>query len=154
MDCITNLQKKLSDKKFSSARTKCQSIVTNVCVPWALEELKKDLKCVNSVTVSCVNSNYKHMKQLPILVPYFQADGLESPVKSELLTFVEISRETADIIYVQVMKAVADYDLETTLVGLSADNTNTDFGDLFRRGNENVLTKIKSHLNKRNWFWL
>jgi hypothetical protein len=40
----------------------------------------------------------------------------------------------------QVVKANANYDLDTKAVGLSADNTNTDFGGLLRRGKENVLT--------------
>jgi hypothetical protein len=49
---FTSLQKKFADNKFSCARTKWESIVTNVYAPWALEELKNDLKCVNFVTVS------------------------------------------------------------------------------------------------------
>jgi hypothetical protein len=47
--CITTLQTKFADKKLSCARTKCESIVTNVYAPWALEELKNGLKCVNFV---------------------------------------------------------------------------------------------------------
>jgi hypothetical protein len=46
------------------------------------------------------------------------------------------------------MKAIANYDSETKVVGLSADNTNTNFGGLLRRGKENMLTKIRSQLNK------
>jgi hypothetical protein len=42
------------------------------------------------------------------------------------------------------MKAIANCVLETKAVGTSADNTNTNFGDLLRKGRENVLTKIKS----------
>jgi hypothetical protein len=34
-------------------------------------------------------------------------------VKNKLLTFVELSGETAHIISMQVMKAIANYDLET-----------------------------------------
>jgi hypothetical protein len=34
------------------------------------------------------------------------------------------------------------------VIKLSADNTNITFGGFFRRGKENVLTKIKSQLNK------
>jgi hypothetical protein len=64
MDSTSTLQKKFADKKFSCARTKCESIITNVYAPWALEELKKYLKCVNFVTVFCDTSNHKHMKQL------------------------------------------------------------------------------------------
>jgi hypothetical protein len=59
---------------------------------------------------------------------------------------VEISEETADIISMQVMKEIVNYDLETKVVGLSADNTNTDFRGLTCK--ENMLTKIKSQLNR------
>jgi hypothetical protein len=69
-------------------------------------------------------------------------------VNNKLLTFVEISDEIADIIFMQVMKATGDYDLETKVIGLSADNINTNFGGMLRRGKENVLTKIKSPLNR------
>jgi hypothetical protein len=134
IDCTTSLQKKFADKKFSCARTKCESTVTNVYGPWALEKLKNDLYCANFVTVSHDPSNHKHVKQLPILVQYFQACDLENSAKNKLLTFVEISRETADIAPMQVMKAIANYDLGTKVVGLSAHNTNTNFGGLLGRG--------------------
>jgi hypothetical protein len=70
--------------------------------------MKNYLKCMNFYTVSCDTSNHKHVKQLPILVRYFQAYDLENPVKNKLLTFVEISGQTADIISMQVMKATAN----------------------------------------------
>jgi hypothetical protein len=40
------------------------------------------------------------------------------------------------------MKEIANYDMETKVVGLSTDNTNANFRSLCRRGKENVLTKI------------
>jgi hypothetical protein len=46
------------------------------------------------------------------------------------------------------MKAIANYDIETKVLGLSADNTGTNFGDLLRRGKENVSTTMKSQLNR------
>jgi hypothetical protein len=47
----------------------------------------------------------------------------------------------------QMMKATANYDLQTKVVGLSTDNTNTNFEGLLRKGKGNVLTKIKCQLN-------
>jgi hypothetical protein len=41
MNCTTSKQMKFAYKKFSSARTKCKSIVTKVYAPYALDELKK-----------------------------------------------------------------------------------------------------------------
>jgi hypothetical protein len=108
MDC-TRLQKKFADKKFSRVRTKCESIGTNIYAPWDTEELKNDPKYKDFVTVSCDTSNHKHVKQLPILVLYCQACGLEFPVKNKLLTFVEISGGTAEIISIHVTKTIANY---------------------------------------------
>jgi hypothetical protein len=48
----------------------------------------------------------------------------------------------------QVMKAIANHDLETKVVGLSADNTDTNLEGLLRRCKENVFSKIKSRLNR------
>jgi hypothetical protein len=62
-------------------------------------------------TASFDISDHKHVKLLPILVRYFQGYDLENPAKNELLTFVKISGETVDIISMQMMKAVANYDL-------------------------------------------
>jgi hypothetical protein len=57
------------------------------------------------------------MKQLPVSGRYFQAYDLENRVNNKLLTLVEISGETADIIFMQVMKSMANYDLEAKKVG-------------------------------------
>jgi hypothetical protein len=73
---------------------------------------------------------------------------LENPVKNKLVSFVELPGETADIISTQVMKAIDNYDLETKEVGLSADNTNTNYGGFPRRGKENVLIEINFQLNR------
>jgi hypothetical protein len=69
--------------------------------------------------------------------------------REEQTPFVEISREIEDIISMQVIKEIANYDLETKVVGLSADDTNTNFEGLLRKGRENVFTKIKSQLNRK-----
>ena len=141
-------RKNLRTKKFSCARTKCEAIVTNVFAPWSLEELTHDLKSVDFVTVFCDTSNNKHIKLLPIVVLYFQGYNFEAPINNKIFTVVEISGETADIMSAQIMKAIGSYELDTKFVGLLADNTNTNFGGLLWRGTENVITKIKSELNR------
>jgi hypothetical protein len=45
-------RKNLCRQEILLCKTKCESIVTNVYAPWALEELKNDLICVKFVTVS------------------------------------------------------------------------------------------------------
>jgi hypothetical protein len=73
------------------------------------------------------------VKQVPILVRYFPAYDLDNRMKNKLLTLVEISVETADIIFMQVMKEIASYDLLAKEIGFSADNTNTNFGGVLGR---------------------
>jgi hypothetical protein len=48
----------------------------------------------------------------------------------------------------QAMKEIANYDLETKVVGLLTDDTNTNFGSLRGRCKTNVLNNIKSQLNR------
>jgi hypothetical protein len=72
-----------------------------------------DLKSVNFVKVSYDISNHKHVKQHPFLVCYFQAYDIENLLKNKLLTFEEISGQTADIIFMQAMKEFANYDFQT-----------------------------------------
>jgi hypothetical protein len=67
-------------------------------------------------TVSYDISNHKPVKQFRILVHYFQGYDLENQVKHELMTFVEISGETANIIFMEVMEAVSNYDKCSTII--------------------------------------
>jgi hypothetical protein len=125
MDSTATLQKIFANKKCSGARTKCESIVTKVYAPWAQEELKNDLKCVNFVTISYDTSNHMHVRQVTILVRYFQVYDLENRLKNKLLALLEISVETADTIFMQVMKA--------------------NFGGVLRRCKENALKLISTN---------
>jgi hypothetical protein len=51
------------------------------------------------------------VKQLIISARYFQAYDLKNRVKHKLLTLVEISEETVDVILMQVMTSIANYDI-------------------------------------------
>jgi hypothetical protein len=44
------------------------------------------------------------VKQLPIFVRYFQVYDLENRVKNKLLTFAQLSGETADVISIYALK--------------------------------------------------
>jgi hypothetical protein len=46
------------------------------------------------------------------------------------------------------VKEIANYDSETKVLWLSADNTNNKYESLFRRAKGNVLIKIKSQLDR------
>lgn len=44
MDCTALLTRKLYESKFTSARTKCEVIVSNVFAPWAISLVTQDLE--------------------------------------------------------------------------------------------------------------
>jgi bacillopeptidase F (M6 metalloprotease family) len=85
------------------------------------------------LAVSYDTSRHKRVKQLPISVRYFQAYDLETPAKNKVLTFVESSGEIPDM-SILAINAIVNHDLERKVVEISADNTNTDFRGLLRRG--------------------
>jgi hypothetical protein len=69
--------KTFADQKYSCARTKCVSAVSNAYTRCAHEELENNLNCVNFVMVSCNISIHMHLKQIPVLIHYFQAYNFE-----------------------------------------------------------------------------
>ena len=71
MDCTTKLAKQLFDKKFSSACTKTEAIVSNVLAPLAINEIKGQTKQAKFITVALDTSNHNAVKLAPILVQYF-----------------------------------------------------------------------------------
>jgi hypothetical protein len=108
LGCTALTHKKFADKEISLARTKYG--IRRYQRLWSLSAYRteNDLRCVNSVTVTC------------IFISIWSNCGLESPLKSKLL-----SRETADasyrVISLPVVKAVANYDVQTTGVRLTGD---------------------------------
>ncbi|XP_060847841.1 uncharacterized protein LOC132927347 [Rhopalosiphum padi] len=76
MDCTSSLIKKIHDKKFSCARTKCESIISKVIVPFAMEQVLEELKNIKFATLMVDTSNHKNLKLVPILIRYFDEDKL------------------------------------------------------------------------------
>lgn len=147
MDCTSKVVKKLYDNKFSCARTKTESIVTDVVAPYVMESVQCDLKSVPFVSVSTDASNHNATKMLPVLVQYFLADkGLQV----KLITMTSIPGETSDIITNSVTQAIAQFELKTKVIGFSADNTNANFGGARRHGRVNVFTKLQTYTGRSN----
>jgi uncharacterized protein YuzB (UPF0349 family) len=126
--------------------------------------------------------NYGHVKLLPILIRYvhidLDADKTENDscvqIKTKLVDFVEITGETAEILFQSALQAIRKLDLENKMIAISGDNTNTNkmmaisgdntntnkmmaisgdntninFGRPERKGTNNVFCKIKEDLNK------
>lgn len=54
--------------------------------------------------------------------------------------------ETAEILSERVSKTLDDFKLRDKVVCFSADNTNTNFGGVSRKGKENIFKKLKESL--------
>ncbi|CAH0546166.1 unnamed protein product [Brassicogethes aeneus] len=143
-DCTSKLIQHCFEPKYSSARTKTESIITHVLAPFAIKELLDALSQVHFITVFSDVSNHNATKVIPILVRFFTPRG----VQVKILEIKEQPGETSDIISNYIIDTLARYDLTSKLLGISADNTNCNFGGASRRGLNNVFHKIKSTVNR------
>lgn len=145
MDCTSKLVQKCFDPKYSCAKTKCEAIVTNVISPFAMSELGKDLEKVNYITMYTDSSNHNSTKLFPLLIRYFD---FKTGVQVKVLDFQEKFGENSDIVSSYILKALSDHNLERKIVGLCADNTNTNFGGISRKGNNNVYSIVQKTLER------
>jgi hypothetical protein len=90
-------------------------------------------------------SNRSEVKLVPIVVRYF---SIEEGIQVKLLHFDEVSGESAEIFAQYLMQYVKKYKLEEKLVCYTADNTNSNFGGVKRKGEENVFRKFQSDLDR------
>lgn len=146
MDCTSNLIQTFYDKKFSCARSKSNVTIKNVLFP-AVKELFGELKEINFVSILSDASNHKAENLYPIAVQYFHS---KYGVQVKLLNLSTIKGETSEIISTHMMKIIKCSNLKNKVVGISADNTNTNFGGLKRRGKENIFIFGTHHF----WNWM
>ncbi|KAL4126106.1 hypothetical protein QTP88_010335 [Uroleucon formosanum] len=146
MTCTSTLIRKLFDeKKFTSARTKTREVAVNVIAPFAVQLTIDDLKTVDFVSILVDASNHKAIKLVPVIVRYFSPT---TGVRNKILEFSNLPGETADLIHNQIIKVLNSFNLTEKIISYSADNTNTNFGGLQRKGKNNVFIKLKETLNK------
>ncbi|CAJ1066337.1 uncharacterized protein LOC128438617 isoform X2 [Xyrichtys novacula] len=65
-----------------------------------------------------------------------------------MLDFVELKGETAKQLAAEILAVIEYFTLQDKVVAFSADNTNTNFGGLNRKGRVNVHTKAKDCLQR------
>jgi len=145
MDCTSKLIKTLYDKKFSSARTKTEAIVTDVIAPYTMEQVTRELNAVQFVTVSTDASNHQSTKLLPVLVQYFLP---RTGIHVKMLDMHSVPGETSDIVTNAMIDTIETFGLRNKVVGFSADNTNANFGGAHRRGRENIFTKLQTYTGR------
>lgn len=146
MTCTSDLiRQTLNDKKFTCAKTKTKEIIVNVISPYIIDNMIKELHSAKFISVLVDGSNHKAIKLVPILVRYFLP---EIGIKNKILEFSNLPGETSDLITGKIIDVLTKYGLKEKIVALSADNTNTNFGGLARKGINNVHTKVQAELKK------
>lgn len=145
MDCSNEIIKDLFDKKYACARTKAEAIVVNVFAPFAIEEFIKDLKSVNYISVCYDASNHGDIKIVPIMARYFCSS---TGVSTKILEVQDVPRETATVLSDYIMDTLKKHGLSSKVVGLSADNTNSNFGGAARKGQCNVFRKLCTEFHR------
>jgi hypothetical protein len=112
--------------------------------PYAMAVFRNELEKTNCVSIMIDSSNHDALKIVPVLVRYFIP---EEGTKTVVLEFLDLPCETANQLAEYVWQLVTKWNIEKKVVVLSADNTNTNFGESPRRGKNNVFHKLKSKLN-------
>lgn len=143
MDCTSKLLQVTLEPKFACARTKTEAIIRNVLTPHAQNELRCDLENVTFISILTDASNHKEIKIFPLLVRYFDRN---KGLKVKILELKSLPGETSDIVSSFLIDCLTENGLELKVVGLCADNTNSNFGGAERKGQNNVFTKLKENL--------
>lgn len=132
-------------KTFSSAKTKTEAIVNNVISPLIQAELKENLSKSEFVGISTDASNHKYHKIFPVIVQFF--DKVEG-IQSKMVDIVECQNENSDTVSDVIHNITKQNYIEDKISSFGGDNTNTNFGGLARRGENNVFTKLKCKLGR------
>lgn len=144
MDCTIKLNKIIYVNSSTAtaihlARTKMEALVTEVLGPYSIQNV---IDAINTDNLFyCLQtdaSNKKNIKLFPLVIQYFTA---KNGIQNKLLDFYENSNESADGMFEAIQKSLDQYKLsfDDNVSGLSADNTNANFGC-----NHSLFTNMKN----------
>lgn len=145
LDCTSKLISTLFEQKFSSARTKSEAMIKNVLAPNIQKELMQELSETSCFTLMVDSSNHGAQKLVPIVVRYFHETR---GVNVKVLELETLSGETSNQLGEYVFSVLSRNDLVDKVVGMSADNTNTNFGGAKRKGTNNLFCKLSASTDK------
>lgn len=145
LDCTSKLISTLFEQKFSSARTKSEAMIKNVLAPNSQKELMQDFSETSCFTLMVDSSNHGAQKLVPIVVRYFHETR---GVNVKVLELETLSGETSNQLSEYVFSVLSRNDLVDKVVGMSADNTNTNFGGAKRKGTNNLFCKLSASTDK------
>lgn len=146
-DCASKIFRTCFEMKmFHCARTKCESIATNVLAPFALDAIKMEMATVNYINIATDASNHGNIKMLPVLARYFIPT---IGVRVKVLEFSFEKGETSIMIANLLKRTAEKLEIKSKVVSFCGDNCATNFGSDERGGENNVyyhLQQWKQHL--------
>lgn len=141
LDCTSKLIASLFEPKFTLARTKTDVIVKNVFAKEVQSRLNNALQKINYFSIMVDSSNHREIKVVPLLVRYFDS---EKGIQVKLLELTDLPGESSEILNEYIFNTLLKLDVVSKCIGLSADNTNTNFGGPNRLGKNNLFKKLNN----------
>lgn len=139
LDCTSKLIATLFEPKCTLGRTQSEVIVKNVFSKEAQSRLNNALQKNNYFSVMVDSSNHREIKVIPLLVRYFDSD---KGIQVKLLELKDLPGESSEILNEYIFNTLLKVDIVSKCIGLSADNTNTNFGGPNRQGKNNLFKKL------------
>ncbi|KAF2890246.1 hypothetical protein ILUMI_15927 [Ignelater luminosus] len=146
MNCTSKIIQKRFENKFSYTRTKSEAIIKRVLAPFAFDALAQELETSHFVSIFSDASNRKDIKLFPTLVRYFNT---QNGISIKIIDVTSAPGETAEIISKLLLKVLDKNNLGNKLVAYCADNANTNFGGVSKKGNKNVFNKLKQNVPEK-----
>jgi hypothetical protein len=143
MDCASKVLQITLEPKFACAHTKAETIILNVYEPRALNVLHCHLEKSKFISVLTDASSHKEIKIFPMIIMYFD---YKTGLKIKMLELKSLPSETSVVLGDSLSDCPAENGLVGKVVGLCADNMNSNFGGDERKGQNSVLTKLQKNL--------
>jgi len=134
-------------KKLSCARTKTEAIINNVLMLHVMTIMDEELEKTPFVSLSTDASNHGHIKLFPIVVQFF--DPEKGGIQVRILDLCELPDEKAETIATMLLNVMEEHHLKKKTIVFSADNTNSNFGGLNRKGNQNVHKLLEQKIDRK-----
>lgn len=151
-DCSIKLYRKLfSDSEIASnifsARTKTEAIDNNVLAPNSVSTALKRIENENIsyIGVCTDGSNHGNLKIFPVLIQYFDK---EYGTQLRLIELKSLNNEKSENICNLIFTTLQNYNLKSKCIAFTADNCNTNFGGLRRKGQNNVFFRLQDVIEK------
>ncbi|KII70173.1 hypothetical protein RF11_01626 [Thelohanellus kitauei] len=141
MDCTRKQIKLIQYKKFSSARTKIESVHTDCIASFTLEEITKDFDATLYISLSTDTSNHHATKFVPVVIQYFVPS---KSIQVKLLNVQEVPGETSETITSAIRNTIDKFSLEQKDYAFSAGNKNANFGAPDQIRTRNIYTNLST----------